>query len=212
MNLASSSPRTTPRRRGIAAVVLALSALWAAPCHAALVTHSFSFTASGFIPLRGPDAAPVNPVSGMVTVTFDPSVSRFNQTTGVVLNSLNLPAPESDIGFNYRADLDQLIVGGIFVDVDGLLSGDDFSFVIGGAASSSPTFVQFAYTLADRLPHVWSSTFGSVTRDGDPVPDPGPTNNVPEPTTLALALTAALAAGLRRKRGRVGGATPAQAR
>lgn len=210
MNIASLSPRTTAYRLGIAAVVLALSGLWAAPSHAAPVTHSFSFTASGFINLRGATPKPVDPVIGRFTVTFDPSVDRFNQTTDLVLNSLNLPTPSFGIGFTYRTDRDLLIVGGLIFDVDGLLTGDDFFVVIEGPATSSPTLFQVGYTLESHPTNVWSSFTGSVTRDGDLPPDPPA--NVPEPNALALALTAALAAGLQRRRRQVGSAATTQVR
>lgn len=209
MNLLLSSPLASARRLGAAAVLLAL---WAAPCHAALVTHSFSFTAKELFTVSGPDFAPVDPISGMVTVTFDASVTRVDQTTGVVLNSINLPTPTSPVAYTYRADFDKLIVGGVFANANGIRAGeDDFFVVFDGATSLSPTFSQFAYALVDFPLGVWTSFSGSVTR-GDPVPDPGPTADVPEPTSLALVLTAALAAGLRRGRSRVGGATPVQAR
>jgi len=74
------------KRIGIASGIALSLALSGAAAHAAIITETVSFTATGF----GQDA-PVDPVSGSFTFTFDPTLDFPNNTPGVTVNDLNLP-------------------------------------------------------------------------------------------------------------------------
>jgi hypothetical protein len=56
-----------------------------APARAATITDIINFTASGF-----GAGAPVDPVTGSFTITFDPTVTNFVVGTSVVVNSINI--------------------------------------------------------------------------------------------------------------------------
>ena len=89
---------------------------------AAVITDTFTFTAAGFQSAFG-QPVPVDPVTGSVTVTFDPTQTYFNQTAGITMNSLNLTLDSSAVSFNYSPtatsfsdgsalDAGELIIGG----------------------------------------------------------------------------------------------------
>ncbi len=63
---------------------------------AAVITRTFDVTASGFGLLDGPGSdTPTDPVEINFTLTFDPSVSIEPTTTGLTVNTFNLPDPVS---------------------------------------------------------------------------------------------------------------------
>ena len=84
---------------------------------AALITQTYNITASGF-----GAGAPVDPVTGSFTVTFDNASDILADTTsGITVNSLNI-AVGSAVGFNYSTAGDILDIGGIQNGVDVLLT------------------------------------------------------------------------------------------
>lgn len=178
-----------------ASVAVAAALFLATPSsEASPVSLTYSFSASGFIPLVGVDPAPIDPVNGTVTVTFDPTVSAFNVALGAVLNSLDLPPQGTVLGYTYRADLDRLIVGGIQSGVDGVSPNapvNDFFVAIDNATTAAPTFIEVAYVLAASPLRVWASFDGSVAL-GDALP---PVTGVPEPASLGLLAAALIGAG-----------------
>ena len=182
---------------------------------AAPVTRTYNFAAANFTS-GGSVAPPLNLVKGAVTVTFDTGVDQFGVTTGVVLNSLSLGSPGSALAFNYLADLDRLIVGGLEDGANGvsgaLLAGNDFFVAIDGASAATPEFFQLTYGIVTLRPNVFSTFVGAVQLVADATPPPPPVS-VPEPNSLALVLTAGLlleGARLRRhsSRARRRGQTP----
>jgi len=162
------------------------------PVHAAPVALTIEFTATGFSP-----AAPVDPVTGRITVNFDNSTFIFDETTGITLDALNI-ALDSPIAFSYlpAADpqsIDTLFIGGVENGVFDVLDGTtDFLLEVAGVtpnpAGPVPIFMQYSAGLGST---VFLST--TVTL--------GPPVLVAEPGALAL-FGAALGgfAALRRRR------------
>lgn len=155
----------------VAAPLLALG-LAGAPANAAIINVNSDFAANGFGP-----GAPVDPVTGTFSVTFDNSSSILNSVSGVTA-SLNIPVDV--IGFNYDPDFDILNVGGLFGGVDRILfSTNDFVLIVTGV-STAPAFGGFSYTQTSETTF-FSTESGSLTPAA-----------VPEPFSLTL-LGAALA-------------------
>jgi len=77
-------------RNWVAALVAAVLVSCALPASAATVTQTIHFSATDFI-AYGAYAVPVEPVSGSFTLTYDPSVEVQYVSSGVTLNSINIP-------------------------------------------------------------------------------------------------------------------------
>jgi hypothetical protein len=78
---------------------IALSSFAAAT--AGTVTETYNFTLNDLTDVSGNSvSAPVSPVTGSFTVTFDPEMSYNNETSGIVENSLNVPI-DGKLAFNY---------------------------------------------------------------------------------------------------------------
>ena len=110
--------------------ILAVSSLMLAipSANAATITYDVSFSATNF----SPASAPVDPVKGSFTITFDPTQSFSDSTTGITLDSLNISLG-STLGFSYTPGSRILEVGGIQNNVGGVGTGtDDFALVIPG--------------------------------------------------------------------------------
>ncbi len=89
---------------GAAALGAALVLGGAGLAEAALITRTYNVTASGFVA-----GAPVDPVTGSFTVTFDNASDILADTTsGITVNSLNI-AVASGVGFNHSVSSDLLI-------------------------------------------------------------------------------------------------------
>jgi hypothetical protein len=126
--------------RSPALAVLAL-ALSVASAQASIITLTYDFSASGF-----GAGAPIDPVTGSFSVTFDDSVDHFEETTGFTLTALNIA--HGPAGFNYLAGSDQLFVGGLVNgagQVFPLSNTNDFVLRISNA-STAPLFSLLAYT------------------------------------------------------------------
>ena len=92
--------------------------------HADMMSYYVTFSASGF-----PTGAPVDPVVGSFTITFDPTQSYTEETSGITLNSLNINLG-SEFGFDYApAPTPIIIVGGIRTGVHGITPGTDDFFL-----------------------------------------------------------------------------------
>jgi hypothetical protein len=166
----------------------------AAPASAAIISNTYNFTASGFTTFSGSatPAAPVDPVTGSFSVTFDNTVTVDNVTSGITQNALNI-ALGSTLAFSYVANVDMLMIGGLQTNVSGILNGsDDFLLVINGV-STTPVFTTFGYTDAEFPDVAFLASTGSVTV--------GAVVAVAEPGTLALFGAALAGLGfIRRKR------------
>jgi hypothetical protein len=138
---------------GLAAAMLLVAAV---PARATLMTETIDFTASGL----GPGTAPVDPVTGSVTLTFDPTLEYLTPTTtGITLNSLNIPVG-STVGFEYGqgylsiGTVDPLF-GFIFA------STDDFGVLIAGIGTDTPALVTLIYSEVNQP--LFETHSGSVT-------------------------------------------------
>ena len=126
---------------------------------ASLVTETISFTATNFFP---PGAAPVDPVMGSVTVTFDPTVNGSGSAT---LNSLNINV--GAIGFtNFVSG--PLYIGGLLNGYPNISAHTDDFFLSVLNVQSTPTFGSLGYAQASTFV-LLSNTDGSVS-----VSVPGP--------------------------------------
>jgi PEP-CTERM motif len=175
--------------RVFAAIAIAfLSALIAAaPGHATVISRTIEFTASDL-----DFSAPVDPVVGSFSITFDNAVTVLNQTSGIGLISLNIVLEASGVGFDYFSGGDDtLVIGGVLGGVS-TISGnvDDFLLVIDNV-STAPVFQFFFYSQADAInnAHFARNLNGTV----------GPIA-VPEPASLALLGAGIVAAALSRRR------------
>ena len=73
-----------------AAVLAAIFASCALPASAATITQTIAFSATNFFAF-GAYPVPVDPVSGSLTVTYDPSVQVQYVSSGVTLHGINIP-------------------------------------------------------------------------------------------------------------------------
>jgi hypothetical protein len=142
---------------------------------AALITQTYNITASGF-----GAGAPVDPVTGSFTVTFDNASDIADTTSGITVNSLNI-AVGSTVGFTYYTSLgDILFIGGTNSGVFGIQlqpTTSDFLLAITGASTATPILQSFVYVQAG-----FSGGFGAEQRSltlGTPSP-------VPEPSSLVV--------------------------
>lgn len=90
---------------------------------AAPVTETYNFSLGNFVDIINNASAPIPTVTGSFTVTFDPFVSVFNQTTGFTFSTTPGLASDSPIGFTVFAASSptgevQIAVGGIGGDVN----------------------------------------------------------------------------------------------
>ena len=83
------------RRLVACAGMLSLLVSTAAP--SAVMTRSYSFSASGFqFAFDGPGPAPVDPAIGIVTVRFDDALDQQNVTSGVSFRGFNFAVDTID--------------------------------------------------------------------------------------------------------------------
>ncbi len=142
---------------------------------AGTITRTFTFTASNF---AGP--APVDPLAGSFTITWDTDVDTTDTTTGILLNALNVPLG-SAIGFAYVAATDEMAIGGMDGGV-GLLSSwvDDLSIVF-TQASGTPVGGEVYYSVAGS-PSIFHASLDTL--------------DIPEPASMLLLGGALLGLGV----------------
>ena len=164
--------------------------------NAAMMTYYVTFNAAGFDPV-----APVEPVTGSFTITFDPTQSYTAETSGITLNSLNINL-DSAVAFTYPyvgSSGDTLLVGGEQNGSKNILAGtNDFGLVIDNFTTSEPSFYAFLYSQTNQTSVYVAfpageigSISGSVT--SQPVP--------PSVLLLGSGLVGLGALSWRRKRG-----------
>jgi len=161
-------------------LAVSLLVLAAGSADADTITLSASFIASGF-----GEGAPVDPVTGSYSITFDNDVFILEQTAGITLSNLNI-AIDGPPAFFYDPRTDLLILGSTFNGLLTVIHDTNDFFLTVGHASTHPINVQLVY--AQRGTDIFK---GGATLRSTPVP---------EPSTLALALVGTIVAALRRHR------------
>lgn len=148
-------------------VALVVFGMTAPSAHASVITLNYDFSASGF----DPASAPVDPVTGSFSVTFDNSILFFSDVTeGVSVTGLNISLGSAP-AIAYFQDLDQLLIGGLEsgshnVSVDP--ATDDFVLQINNV-STSPTLFYFVYAQKAAGPGGFFTFEGTLTpREGHP--------------------------------------------
>ena len=97
-----------------------------------------------------------------------------NQTTGIVLHSLNL-TQDSAVGYTFDSNLNFLVIGGI-EDGDGVSSAaDDFTLSIGGFSTPLASFGVLIYSqrsVGNFNSFNSSNITGSISAVSQPIPEP----------------------------------------
>jgi len=141
-------------------------ALGIGPANAIAITETINFTASGFA------GAPIEPVIGSFTITFDPTTS-INVGTTITLDNLNITPSANPLFFNYFAPTGQL---GICSSASltppppaCLVSAGDNSFFLSLLVPplGTPTFVDFLYSQS-----TFTANFSASTGSASVVPGP----------------------------------------
>jgi hypothetical protein len=151
--------------------------------HAATVTETFDFSATNFAFING-IPAPVDPVVGSFTLTFDPTSTYTDSTTGIVLNSLNIPLG-SAISFDYNPTTDFLVVGGLNLGASTIAitpAQDDFYLQVNNFTTDPSVhqlgYAEFAIPNGYYYTPVDDPTSGTITEVAA----------VPEPSTWAMMI------------------------
>ena len=118
----------------------------------------YTFSASGF-----PAGAPVDPVTGSVTVTFDPLVSNANVPVDAIVLTIGTHTyTPAEVGAEYTAGSDQLLVGGVLNGISAVFTHtDDFFLQLTQASTLTPGFGFFPYSTAAS--GIFLASTGSVT-------------------------------------------------
>jgi len=161
-------------RRGFIIATLALAALVAVlPARAANISLSYDFVAFGFSPIGGLDPAPVNPVTGRFSLTFDNSADISESAAGLSVSNLNLPPTPNPV-FSYLQAQDMLVLRGIATGILGVIEGtDDYTLVLENV-STNPVAASMFYTSVDNDLVIWGARGVLLSAV------------IPEPASLAL--------------------------
>jgi hypothetical protein len=168
-------------RRVLGGFIMAAALFAGAQANAAVITRTFSFTFTGFSGFD-PGPTPVDPVSGVFSVAFDPDVAVHDVTAGVTVYSLNLPVT-GQFAFSYTPT-GELTLGAILNPTDQAANANadtnDFYVSFFDPAGPGLFAADAAYTQAGS-DNIWFASTGTVTAvDGLPA--------IPEPSTWAMML------------------------
>jgi len=166
----------------------ALIAAVSTPAAASVVTETYAFSLTNFVDvgtLAVP--SPLATITGSFTITFDPDVYVDNATAGLVVNYLNGPSVDSQIGFtNVPAGggrPDFLAIGGIANDADFIAFGtNDFALTLKffnpalaqlalcsdgyGCGTAPSTAIASGYTLVGFPDSAWIPVTGAIPEPG----------------------------------------------
>jgi hypothetical protein len=157
-----------------------------AVAHAGTITTTFNVTSGTFAPefVWEPNA-PVDPVIGSFTITYDPTVSVTNQLTGPGSININV---SSALVFSYDSTFHELFIGGAVAGAAAIAVGtNDFGLEI-NSPETAPSLFHLFYSQAGYPGLVWTTLSGNVSVS-------------PEPASLVLfAGGSLLVAAIRRNR------------
>ena len=173
-------------------------AVGATAANATTVDELVNFTAGGFTSAFG-EPVPTDLVTGLFTISFDPTQTYTDETVGIKLNSLNIGL-DSALSFDYspigngNGSADELVVGGLETGAGAITlgpTGADFYLHL-MTFTSSPTFQQLGYRPAETTS---DSNYFFTPLNGENLPAEGVTftvvsspvtPSVPEPSTWAM--------------------------
>ena len=116
--------------------------------HAAPITKTFKFTASGFFAPIGTATPPQDPVFGSFTVSYDTTIDTVNGTLDFIdLTIMGFSYNVANTGFNYDSTFDNLTVGVMLNGISGSAGSTDDFIMSFRATTLSPTFfASFSYS------------------------------------------------------------------
>jgi hypothetical protein len=136
-----------------------------------LITRTFDFTASGF-----PSQAPVDPLSGIFSVSFDPTITSFGGVDNLTSN-LGYPGPYDYI-FRPLQNSGELTVGNrcSMIGCSAASGSDDVVLDIFGGATSSPSLTSAFYSSTSPPTSVLQASIFMLSF----------TESIPEPSSLLI--------------------------
>jgi hypothetical protein len=119
--------------------------VWVQGAAASTITETVSFVAKNFTSGLGHASAPTDPVTGSFTFTLDPTQTYTNETSGLVLNHVDVPV-DSTLGFNGNPAFRTVQIGGVYADVNGIVTGMSNDFIFDFSLDPADQFGFFMYT------------------------------------------------------------------
>ena len=113
-------------KTSVFATIVGACSLIASAAQASSVTETYNFSLTGFVDIINNNPAPYTSVSGSFTVTFDPYVSVYDQTTGFSLTSNPILPSSSPIGFSVFAASSPN--GPLSISVGGTYGGSNYTY------------------------------------------------------------------------------------